>query len=62
MKAGIFMSLKINRQANLEELFNKFAVDPLAKPLSKEEAARTNQPQEKKTADDADSREQHPKK
>lgn len=56
------MSLKINRQANLEELFNKFAVDPLAKPLSKEEAARTNQPQEKKTADDADSREQHPKK
>lgn len=45
------MSLKINRQQNLEELFDKFAIDPLKKPLSKQEEAKTSHKQSVTNAD-----------
>lgn len=32
------MSLKINRQVDLETLFNKFALDPLEPPKEKKQA------------------------
>lgn len=41
------MGLKINRQANLDKIFNKFATDPLAKDKNEEKNNKDNSQKDK---------------